>query len=100
MKRLIYSLALTFALLVGTGIAADTKGGVNDDALYDQVRIKIAQDREVGSQAVDVKVTNGVVELTGSVSDEKHRQKVEKVVKKVKGVKAVENKLRVSPAST
>ena len=47
---------------------------------------------------VEVKVTNGVVELTGTVRDDRHKQRVEKVVKKVKGVKSVENKLRITPA--
>jgi osmotically-inducible protein OsmY len=97
MKRLVYLLTLTLILAFGAAWAADNK--VSDDTLYDQVRIKIAQDREVGSGAVDVKVTNGVVELTGNVPDEKHKQRVEKVAKKVKGVKAVENKLRIVPSA-
>ena len=41
---------------------------VTDDSLYDQVRIKIASDREVGGGNIEVKVTNGVVELTGTVA--------------------------------
>ena len=98
MKRLVYLLTLTLMFVFGSALAADNR--VSDDTLYDQVRIKIAQDREVGSGAVDVKVTNGVVELTGNVPDEKHKQRVEKVVKKVKGVKAVQNKLRIAPAAS
>jgi osmotically-inducible protein OsmY len=97
MKRLVYLLTLTLALMLGAAAAADNK--VSDDTIYDQVRIKIAQDREVGSAAVEVKVTNGVVEISGNVPDEKHKQRVEKVVKKVKGVKSVENKLRIAPAA-
>jgi osmotically-inducible protein OsmY len=31
------------------------------------------------------------------VQQERHREKAEKVTKKVKGVKSVQNKLRVSP---
>ena len=41
-------------------------------------------------------MTNGVVALTGSVRSEKLKSQTEKVVKKVKGVKDVENKLRVN----
>ena len=44
-----------------------------------------------------MKVTNGVVELTGTVKQDKQKQQAEKVAKKVKGVKSVENKLRVAP---
>lgn len=94
MKGFLVVIVLQLAL-VFVGAAAEP---VSDDALYDQVRIKIANDREVGGGHVEVKVTNGVVELTGNVRDERHKQRVEKIVKKVKGVKTVENKLRISPA--
>ena len=75
-------------------LAADP---VTDEALYDQVRIKIANDRTIGGGNIQVKVTNGVVELTGTVKQDKQKQQAEKVAKKVKGVKSVENKLRVAP---
>jgi osmotically-inducible protein OsmY len=94
MKRLSVVLILLLALAASV-VAADA---VSDDTLYDQVRIKIANDREVGGGHVEVKVTNGVVELSGTVRDDRHKQRVEKVVKKVKGVKGVENKLRITPA--
>ena len=86
---------LTLALALAFGAAAAEP--VTDDSLYDQVRIKIANDREVGGGHIEVKVTNGTVELTGSVRDDRHKQRVEKIVKKVKGVKSVNNKLRISP---
>jgi hyperosmotically inducible periplasmic protein len=70
---------------------------ITDDVLYDQVRIKMANDRTVGGGNIQVKVTNGIVELTGTVKEEKQRSQAEKVAKKVKGVKNVENKLRVAP---
>lgn len=94
MKRLLVIVLFFLALAAGV-MAADA---VSDDSLYDEVRIKIANDREVGGGHVEVKVTNGVVELTGTVRDDRHKQRVEKVVKKVKGVKSVENKLRITPA--
>lgn len=93
MKRLYIVITLLLGLALGSAIAAE----VSDDVIYDQVLVRIASDREVGGTNVSVKVTNGVVEITGNVRDEKHKQKVEKVVKKVKGVKAVENRLRIAP---
>lgn len=85
---------ITFFILFATlGPAAEP---IHDDVLYDQVRRKIANDREVGGVNVEVTVTNGVVALTGSVRSEKLKSQTEKVVKKVKGVKDVENKLRVN----
>ena len=84
-------LILSFAL---SSIAADP---LTDEALYDKVRIAIARDREVGGGKIDVKVTNGVVELTGTVKQGKLKDRAEKLARKVKGVKSVENKLRVAP---
>lgn len=89
MKVFIASLCFALSLL-----AADP---TTDDALYDQVRIKIATDRTVGGGNIVVKVTNGAVELTGTVKTERQKDRAEKLAKKVKGVKTVDNKLKVSP---
>ena len=84
-------LILLFSVI---SMAADP---LTDEALYDQVRIKIARDREVGGGKIEVKVTNGVVELTGTVKQDRLKERAEKLARKVKGVKNVENKLRVAP---
>jgi len=44
-----------------------------------------------------VKVTEGVVELSGKVKTEAQKARAEKIAKKVKGVKSVVNKLAISP---
>ena len=82
-------------LLVFAAFAADDP--VTDDTLYDQVRIRIANDREIGGGRIDVKVTEGVVELTGKVKTPKHKERAEKLTKKVKGVKNVVNRIQVAP---
>jgi hyperosmotically inducible protein len=81
-------------LMTVTLVAADKQ--VSDDALYDQVRLKLANDPDVGGRDIEVKVTEGVVQLNGSVKKEKAKAKAEKIAKKVKGVKSVVNQLRVS----
>ena len=68
-----------------------------DDALYDQVRLKLTRDRDVGAANIDVKVNKGVVELTGTVKRDQIRLKAEKLAKKVKGVQQVVNNLKVGP---
>jgi len=88
---------MAVTLLLFFAVALVGADPVNDEALYDNVRIKIANDRTVGGGNIQVKVTNGVVELSGTVKQEKQKQQAEKLAKKVKGVKSVENKLRVSP---
>lgn len=89
------SVLLLCLLFVFGAIAADPH--VSDDTLYDQVRIRIANDREIGGGRIEVKVSEGVVELTGKVKTSKQKERAEKLTKKVKGVKDVINRLQVSP---
>ncbi len=92
MRFVSYLLVLLLALLP---LAA--KDPVTDDHLYDRIRIQIANDREIGGHPIDVKVSNGDVELTGKVKTDKEKIRAEKVTKKVKGVKKVTNNIVVSP---
>jgi osmotically-inducible protein OsmY len=93
------SLLLMMFLIAATFIVGADKE-VSDDAIYDQVRLKLAGDRDVGGGAITVKVDKGVVELTGVVKTENIRTKAEKLTKKVKGVQKVNNQLKVATAST
>lgn len=91
--RFLATIALLFILLIPAGFADQA----TDDALFDQVRIKLANDREVGGGKIEVHVTDGKVELTGRVKTEKIKQKAEKIAKSVKGIKSVDNRLTVGP---
>lgn len=91
--RLYIVVSLLFLLIVPLS-GADP---VTDDSLYDKVRIQIANDREIGGHPIDVKVNQGVVELTGKVKTDRQKAKAEKIAKKVKGVKSVINSLTISP---
>lgn len=68
-----------------------------DDEIYDKVRITLANDRDVKGGAIEVVVSKGVVELRGTVRQQKQKDKAEKTAKKVKGVQRVVNNLKVSP---
>lgn len=70
---------------------------VSDDHLYDQVRLRLASDRDVGSARIEVTVKDGVVTLRGTVPKEKLRQKAEKLARRVKGVRAVVNEIQIAP---
>ena len=89
------SVLLFCLLLILPAFGADAQ--VSDDTVYDQVRIRIANDREIGGGRIDVKVAQGVVELTGKVKTAKQKERAEKLAKKVKGVKNVINQILVSP---
>ena len=91
------SIAILFALLLPPLFAEKDKTPVSDDVIVDQVRVKIADDSEIGGQPIQVDAHNGVVVLTGKVTTEKFKAKAEKIAKKVKGVSGVENKLAISP---
>ena len=90
----LWVLLLSLLLIVP---AFGAEASVDDDTLYDQVRIRIANDREIGGGRIDVAVKEGVVELTGKVKTEKQKDKAEKLTKKVKGVKNVVNRIQVAP---
>jgi osmotically-inducible protein OsmY len=90
-------LAILLALVLTPLLAEKDKTPVSDDVIVDQVRVKIADDSEVGGQPIQVDAHNGVVVLTGKVSNDKLKTKVEKIAKKVKGVTGVDNKLAISP---
>jgi osmotically-inducible protein OsmY len=88
---------MLFAVVLTPLLAEKDKTPVSDDVIVDQVRVKIADDSEVGGQPIQVDAHNGVVVLTGKVTSDKLKSKVEKIAKKVKGVTGVDNKLAISP---
>ncbi len=82
--------ALAAALAFGQGTP-------KDDKIYDEVRIKLAHDRDVGKNAIDVVAKDGDVILKGKVTKESEKTKAERIARKVKGVKSVTNQLAVEP---
>jgi hyperosmotically inducible periplasmic protein len=86
---------MALALVAGACLAADK--AVSDDAIYDNVRIKLAGDLEVkgGGGTLEVNVKQGVVTLTGSVETQRQKDKAAKLTKKIKGVKQVVNNLEI-----
>jgi osmotically-inducible protein OsmY len=66
----------------------------SDDLIYDRVRQRLAASRDVRA-AIDVDVKDAVVTLRGRVTEERQKNKAEKVARKTKGVKKVVNEIRV-----
>jgi osmotically-inducible protein OsmY len=91
------SFTLLFALVLTPLLAQKDKTPVSDDIIVDQVKVKLADDSEVGGQPILVDAHGGTVVLTGKVTNDKLREKAEKIAKKVKGVIGVDNKLAISP---
>ena len=91
------SLAVLFALVLTPLLAEKDKTPITDDIIVDQVKVRLADDSEVGGQPIQVDAHSGTVVLTGKVSNDKLKEKAEKIAKKVKGVIGVDNKLTISP---
>lgn len=89
--RLLASLAVTF--LLAAPVQAADQG--SDDWIHDQVRMRLASDRDVRGNSIEVTVEQGVVTLSGPVRNEKAKKKAAKLAGKVKGVKKVVNELTV-----
>ena len=93
LKRLFVSLLMFFAL-IGQSFAAGKP--VSDDFLIDTIRQKLAADPVVKGGAIAVDVKDGAVVLSGTVEEEKQRNKAEKVARKVNGVKSVRNDIKLA----
>ena len=89
------SIALLLIIALLAPMLALAQGTPEDDKIYDEVRRRLADDLDVRGAGLNVIVKNGDVVIEGRVRDERARQKAPQVVKKVKGVKAVENKLKL-----
>ena len=80
-----------------TAAFAQDKSSFSDDAIWNQVKRKLANDPDVRGGAFDVDVKNGVVTIRGKVEKQKFKEKAGRLAKKVKGVKQVVNELRIEP---
>lgn len=87
---------VTACLLAGLVLAADKP--VSDDAISDQVKVKLAADAIVKGGGLGVDTKAGVVTLTGVVATEKQKDRAAKVAGKVKGVKQVVNSITIAPS--
>jgi len=86
--------ALIGLILSLPALRAATKD-TSDDAIYDNVRRKLASDQLVKGGGLTVDVKAGVVTLTGTVEEEKQKARATKLTKKIAGVKSVVNNLQV-----
>jgi hypothetical protein len=82
MTRLFALFVLTLGLSMG--LVADA---AKDAKMTDDIRLRLAGDRDVKGAALEVDVVDGAVTIRGKVATEKQKERAEKVVKKMKGVK-------------
>jgi osmotically-inducible protein OsmY len=82
-----------------TGLQGQTQ---NDRALVAQVQQNLSQDNTVSAIMPRVQITaqNGTVTLSGNVSSEQEKQRIETTVKGTGGVASVNNQLQISLSPT
>lgn len=68
----------------------------SDDAIRDDVCERLTMDHDVDASEVEVNVYESVVTLSGTVSDRHSKRLAEDIADSVRGVKDVNNELRVS----
>src|SRR5258705_11075741 len=83
--------AILSLALFGVAVAADKN--TSDDAIYDNVRRRLASDPVVKGGGLQVDVKAGAVTLRGTVEEQKQKDKATRLAKKVAGVKSVANEL-------
>lgn len=88
-------LLLVAAGLLSAPTALPAQEETSDDLIYDRVIRELVNDPELKGNHLDVEVRDRVVTVSGYVKTEKLQQRVDKVVKRAKGVKKVINKVEV-----
>jgi osmotically-inducible protein OsmY len=91
MTRVISLLLIAF-MMVPLLVAQDDK---SDAKIYNDLRAKLADDPDVRGAAIEVTVKDGAVTLQGRVTDVFAKEKATKIAKKAKGVKSVDNQLKL-----
>lgn len=89
---LLVPLCLLGILTAQPAVAQDPN---SDDMIYDRVIRKLVNDPDLKTNSLDITVNERVVTVTGVVANEKLRRRVEKVIKDVKGVKEVVNRVTI-----
>ncbi|WAW09364.1 BON domain-containing protein [Oxalobacter vibrioformis] len=102
MKVFRYACFAFFALLVASLSACSTgqKHGtvgqyVEDSAITTNVKAAIFQESDLSAAEINVETFNGIVQLSGFVSQSAQISKAGQVAQRVEGVKGVKNSLTV-----
>lgn len=78
-----------------TGDSATLGNAADDTAITARVKSKLLAESEISSLDISVETTNGVVQLTGDVTNPAQIQKAAQVASSAEGVKSVQNQLKV-----
>jgi len=88
--------ATLLAAVLVAGLCMASSKPVSDNAISDEVRIRLTSDPLVKGGDLTADVKDGVVTLSGTLSSQEQKDKARKLAGKVKGVKQVINNITVS----
>ena len=83
---------MALGLLASTCLAFSEKQ-LSDDAIYDLVKRRLANDPDVKGGALQIEVKQRVVTLRGKLETEKQKQRAEKLARKISGVRQLINEI-------
>ena len=69
----------------------------SDESIYEDVCYTLYVSRDIDATGIEVKVQDGVVYLTGRVSDRRAKRLSELEIETISGVKDVQNQLSINP---
>lgn len=72
----------------------------SDERIQEDVNDRLSDDEQLDASEIEVKVEQGEVTLTGSVSERNAKRRAEDLVESVSGVKNVENRIRINERNT
>lgn len=94
------ALAAVICVFAAATRQAEAKLDLTDQAISDQIYDELAFAPGVVSTKVDVSTSNGIVTLTGTVNNILAKERAARIAETVKGVRAVVNRVEVSPSAT
>ncbi len=89
--------AALVALAISLAPAAIAAADTHDALISTKAKIKLLTTEDVSVRDVNVDTSEGRVILHGKVSSEREKERAEAAVRKIDGVKSVENLLQVVP---
>jgi osmotically-inducible protein OsmY len=102
MRTTIVVIILAVAIVTPGVGAAQTPAVPSDQdgAIATEIERRLAADKQVNAQTVDIDVRGGIVTLKGRVPDEDAKERADHLADGVPGVKEVQNKLLVGNPDT
>lgn len=95
MKKIMLLIGISFTCIVH--IASQSK--LDDTQIGDAIENEYRFDHAVNINKIDISVSDGIVELTGSVDNIMAKERATKIAELVKGVRSVSNRIEVRPPS-